>query len=415
MTTSPAATPRRERLWTVTYISSLFLTLSSNTITSMLVSTLPLFIQSRGGTNTEAGLMVTLFTFSVLLVRPLAGYLIDHIGRKPVLLVGFVMVLLPCVGYYLQPGTTLIGVLRVLQGTGFGLQTTAIATIFADIVPPRRRAEGLGYSGVVSSLTSAIGPAIGLWLMAAADFGVLTLVALVLCAAGLLLGVGLRPSRYYDVSPEDAQAGEPVHPLEAKSKEPFSFFDRLIEKSAIPAAIVLFFLAFDYAAILTYLAPYAALKNIPDISLFFWIYALCMLLSRPLINWISKKIGVRRIIIPGNIFLLASFLSLVFATTITHFILAAVAFGIGFGIGQPALITIVTDLAPAERRGVANSTFFIAMDLGIGLGAVVWSLVSQTVSNQAVFAGAVIGIILSCLAYYLLLRRQLNPEPTVLS
>lgn len=412
MVASPIKPFHRERLWTFPYIASLFLTLSSNTITSMLVSTLPLFIQTRGGSPAEAGLMVTLFTFSVLLIRPFAGYLIDHIGRKPVLLVGFVLVLLPCVGYYLQPGTSLIGVLRVLQGIGFGLQTTAIATIFADIVPPRRRAEGLGYSGVVSSLTSAIGPAIGLWLMATAHFGILALVALLLCLSGLILGVVLRPSRQHDSPQKDARQTADGQLLDTKRGGAARILDRLIEKSAVPAAIVLFFLAFDYAAILTFLSPYAASKNIPDISLFFWIYAVCMLLSRPLINWVSKRIGVRRIIVPGNLFLLASFVLLIFAANMTHFILAAVAFGIGFGIGQPALITIITDLAPVHRRGVANATFFIAMDLGIGLGAVVWAAISQALNYQAVFVGASAGIILSCLAYYLLLRLQLKRRIT---
>ena len=51
--------------------------------------------------------------------------------------------------------------------------------------------------------------------------------------------------------------------------------------------------------------------------------------------------------------------------------LAAVLYGLGSSWPMPALNAVVIRLAPPERRGAANATFFTFLDLGVGLGTIV--------------------------------------------
>src|SRR5699024_12827049 len=51
-------------------------------------------------------------------------------------------------------------------------------------------------------------------------------------------------------------------------------------------------------------------------------------------------------------------------------LVAAVLYGLGFGCVQPALQAWAVKDAPANRKGMANATFFSFFDLGIGAAAI---------------------------------------------
>ncbi|SJU32539.1 Uncharacterised protein [Clostridioides difficile] len=49
----------------------------------------------------------------------------------------------------------MIILLRIFQGFGFGISSTAVATIVTDVTPKSRMLEGIGYSGVGITITTA--------------------------------------------------------------------------------------------------------------------------------------------------------------------------------------------------------------------------------------------------------------------
>src|SRR5699024_10029463 len=75
-------------------------------------------------------------------------------------------------------------VVRVIQGVGWGFSTTATGTIATDLIPPKRRGEGLGYYGLSGNIALAFGPALGLALADIISFKMLFLISsgLGLCA-----------------------------------------------------------------------------------------------------------------------------------------------------------------------------------------------------------------------------------------
>lgn len=65
-------------------------------------------------------------------------------------------------------------------------------------------------------------------------------------------------------------------------------------------------------------------------------------------------------------------------------LIAAVCYAIGYGSVQPTLNTLVIASAPSNKRGAANSTFFSALDLGIGSGALIWGLLAPIISYSGI-------------------------------
>lgn len=78
------------------------------------------------------------------------------------MILGVVITAFSTIGYIFSNGIILLVIFRVMQGFGFGISSTAIATIVTDVTPPARMLEGIGYSGVGITITTAIGPSMAL-------------------------------------------------------------------------------------------------------------------------------------------------------------------------------------------------------------------------------------------------------------
>jgi MFS family permease len=155
----------RKQLWTKDYTVVIFYSLLVYVVHFMLIATLPLYVKEIGGDNFTVGLVMGIYSFAALISRPFVGKALDRMGRKPLLIFGSLLFLL---GAFLQivfPAAGMIFALRIIQGIGFGANTTAFGTMIADLTPPNRLAEGIGYFGITNPLGMAIGPVIGLVLV----------------------------------------------------------------------------------------------------------------------------------------------------------------------------------------------------------------------------------------------------------
>ena len=64
---------------------------------------------------------------------------------------------------------------------------------------------------------------------------------------------------------------------------------------------------------------------------------------------------------------------------------SAVILGFGHGVVWPTFQAMINNIVLPHRRGAANSTAFIAMDLGMGLGMIIAGAVSQVFSISVAF------------------------------
>jgi len=122
---------------------------------------------------------------------------------------------------------------------------------------------------------------------------------------------------------------------------------------------------------------------------------------------LADRHGAGKVLAPGMFLIAGALLSLITATTLPVFLLAGVLYGLGFGAVQPVLNAVTITLAPVQRRGAANATFFSAMDLGIGLGAMILWLISQKMGYSFMYGSSVVFIIIALALYFAVLKGKL--------
>ncbi|MCB8815107.1 MFS transporter [Desulfosporosinus shakirovi] len=382
-----------DRIWDKTFFLILSVSFLMFLSMYMLLPTLPLYAQTLGGNETIAGTIVGIFTLSAVLVRPWFGNLLDRKGRRMILIIGVSIFLISVLAYNLAFTIISLLALRVVHGIGWGASTTATGTMASDVIPASRRAEGMGYYGIAATIAMSLGPALGLYLIKYSNYSVL------FTSSAILAGLGLVGSFFINYE-------LPRIKTQSENKSPV-VKGVILEKTALPPALVLFFITLTYGGIITFLPLYADSRGVKNIGIFFTVYALVLLFSRPLIGKLADRYGVRKFLVPGILLIGIALLLLVKASSLPMFLLVAVFYGLGFGTVQPILNALVISLSPPQRRGAANATFAVAMDLGIGLGAVSLGFLAQKTSYVYMYGSSAIFVLFALVMYYALLRKKL--------
>ena len=320
----------------------------------LILPIMPLYVASLGGTSTQIGLIIGLFAFVAMFMRPLAGWLIDTRGNQKVLVVGMAIFLLASLGYILTPSVQGILALRLFHGMGMGLFPTAATVVVAELAPPARRGEAMGWFGIANSLSIVLGPTAGLAVVSRMGYATIFLLAAVVAALGLVcIGIGQlpRPTR------------KPARI--ARLPRPRDVFSRA---ALLPSSILLF-LCLSYGSVISFIPIVATQRGLANPGLFFTVYAMAMLLVRSKAGEISDRRGRATVILPGMVIAAISLAILGVTSGPTGVLLGAAIYGVGFGCVQPALMALTTDRAPVEERGKAMGTFYMAWELGIAAGA----------------------------------------------
>ena len=176
------------QIFTKRFISLFFTNLSIFLVFYSLITTLPLYASGLlGRTDDEAGLLVTAFLVSAILMRPFSGKLLDLYGKKRLLFISLLLYLVCTILYLVFKEFTVLLGLRFFQGIWFSIATTAAGALAADIIPNKRKGTGLGYFTMSTNLAIVIGPFIGLLVIQYASFDALFIVLAVIVAIGSVL------------------------------------------------------------------------------------------------------------------------------------------------------------------------------------------------------------------------------------
>ncbi|MBU3107550.1 MFS transporter [Clostridium gasigenes] len=375
-----------ERLWTKNYI---MLTITALLLFSgfyLLMPTLPMFIKEIGGSESQVGFIVGVFTISAVIVRPIVGGLMDKYGRRVFIISGLIFFAITMYFYDFVTVIIFLVILRILHGISWALATTSIGTAVTDVIPKSRRGEGMGWYGLSMTLGMALGPILGLWVAKSFSFHYLFLLCTALALIAFILAFFTK-----------------IPVIKNTHKNTISFF----EKDLLPMAIVTFFLSITFGGITTFLPLFAAKIQV-NVGTFFLVYALTLTVTRPITGKISDKYGEDVIIIPALFILIVALLVLTFTKGTVGLVITAILYGIGFGSAQPALQVAILRLAKPEKIGVANATFFTAFDLGIGLGSIGLGFVSQLMGYQALFIVCAISALISLLYFTVFVKKTLK-------
>jgi len=377
----------QQNLWTRDFVLIMGVNLFIFVGFQMLMPTLPVYAVKLGGADTMAGLVVGIFTISSVLTRPLAGRALDIYGRKGIYLLGLAIFVVSVLAYNWVPTLLVLMLFRFVHGVGWGASGTAASTIASDIIPKPRLGEGMGYFGLTSTLAMAIAPALGLFLEEHYGFSSLFFISALSATMAVLLALLLR---YRD-------------PVSKNIPRPGQQGSRgrvgLLERTALRPAAVVFLVTMTYGAVVSFLALYAKDLGVANVGPFFSLYALTLMLIRPLSGRLADRKGFAIIMVPGLVGIVAALLVIAGAHSLLPLLVAAVLYGFGFGAVQPSLQAMAVMHVPSFRRGAANATFLTGFDLGIGIGSMLWGGVAAAVGYSRMYLVAIIPAVLALIIF----------------
>jgi len=380
------------KLWTKQFVLIILLNLFLFFGFQMMMPTFPLFVESLGANESLIGLISGAFTLTTLFARPFSGVALDRIGRKQVLFVGLGIFLVATFAYSYLPALLIVFAFRMIHGLGWGFAGTATNTIASEELPKPRFAEGMGYFSLSTSLAMAVAPAAGLFLMSASNFSTVTYIAGGLVIVGIILTFFLK-------TPPKACDAE----IKAEEKPQKT---SLYEKTAIRPAFIMFFATLTYGTIVSFISIYAQQEGVKSIGLFFTVYAVTLLFSRPLAGKLIDRKGYDYALIPGMLFLMVGIFFISIAHTLTVFLIAGFFYGIGFGATHPSLQAMATRTVAKNRLGAANATFFTGFDLGMGIGAMVFGKIASMVGYSHMYLISMFCALIGLIVYLVFVRKH---------
>jgi MFS family permease len=383
----------KEKIWTRDFILICLANFFIFFGFQMTLPTLPLFVKELGGSDQLIGVIVGIFTFSALVLRPYAGHALESKGRQFVYMTGLAIFVVSVGSFAFIGSIAILLIVRVLQGVGWGLSTTATGTIATDIIPASRRGEGFGYFGLSGNIALAFGPGLGLALVGKISFMSLFLISAAFGLVAFLLSAKVRYKKVEEI-PEKAATPR---------------FD-IFEKTAIQPSILVLFITFTFGGIATFLPLHAIERNVAGIEAYFLVYAALLLISRTFAGKVYDKKGHLYVFLPGTIMILIAMILLAWLPTTFILLVAAGLYGFGFGTVQPALQAWAVEKAAGNRKGMANATFFSFFDLGIGLGAIIFGQIAFLFNYSTIYATGAFSILISMLVYIFLVMRARKLE-----
>ena len=381
-----AAVPGLDRrtLWTL---------LAGNALTGIgigfFIPILPLFIRSRGGGALLVGLVFAGGVVGRALAQYPGGWLADRFGRKPVI-VGALLVYALLFPLYLLPLPVvfLVG-LRVVHALAAGAYLPAAAAMIGDLGGARKaRAFGLLRSSDMAGMV--LGPVVG-GIVAGFDLGAVFLVGTGFCllATGMML---FLPSVH---GPRAAAARR------ATETAPFPLGQvlwRLAPFLALAMPLQWAFATYDTIWSL-FLTSRGATYF--EVGISFATYGIPILVLGGLAGTFVDRFGRLRSAI-GSVLAFAVFLAIY---PLIHSVLVLILFGLVEGTltlpSNPALLTGVSEAAPAGAQGRTQGTFQTASYGAEAVGALVAGGLYDLAPAAAFWTGAVLIVIGTAVAVVL--------------
>lgn len=358
----------------------------------MVLSTFPFFISYLGYSESVSGICVAVFCLVSVILRPIVGYMLDSGKRKGILLIGLILMALMPLGYLLVytviSSIILTIIFRLFHGVALAFSNTSTATIASDIIPKERFSEGMGMFGMATALATAFAPAIGEWLMSK-GFDVLFLIATTIMVISLILLYFLKTPKIK------------VEKIKFNVK-------KLIEKTAVPASLVILVFLLTYGTLENYVLKFVSVENNITISggLYFTLMAVMLLVTRIVLGKLADKKGEAIFVYSCNIAMLIALILLGICPNNVTFVISALLSGYAFGGIEPALQAMAVNIAPLDRRGAANSTFLCAYDIGIGIGGFLAGILIDNIGYSSTFLVMAIANILAIFIYILIGRKH---------
>ncbi|MCR4610270.1 MAG: MFS transporter [Lachnospiraceae bacterium] len=388
------------KLWNSKYITFIFLQTLNFALLYFTFPVIPKYSVSLGYDLSQAGVLSGGFAIASLLARPVTGFCIDNFDRKKVLIISITVCGLATAALSVTSNIWVLLVFRLIYGAAFAFSSTTLFSCGTDCIPEDRTAEGVGYFGLGIALSAAIGPPVGLLLNNM--FGA-RILFYIMGGLSIVIVIWILFVKIPKITT--------VKVKEKVKLSPSSF----IEKKAIILAVLVIPFAFSNGFINSFITLTAESRHIVGISAYFTVFAIAMMVLKPISGKMQDKFGLSSVLIPAFICTAIASSIISFAGSLALMIVAALLMAFGQGAGQPSLQSATVTSVEKARQGVAIGTYYIGLDLGNGIGNIAGGAVADALGYHGAYilcAGTLVAGLVVYIVYALINRRR-NHEANV--
>ncbi len=357
--------------------------------------TLPLFIETLGGSGQQIGIVMASFAIGLIVARPTLSRLADERGRKLVMIIGLSAIAIAPFGYLLVQmlphvifpvdvlgypltidGSMLaLMAIRAFHGLSIAAFVVAYSALVLDIAPPTRRGELIGYMSLVNPVGMALGPALGGFLYEARGFFTAFLAMGILGIMGLLLILRLE---------------EPYRPVSTVTngarRQSEKFWQLLWTGRVRVPAIVLLLVGLAFGTLSTFVPLYVREVGLDlNVGLIYTASALASFISRLMVGRASDLHGRGRFITASLGLYSLSMAVFWLANSAPIFLLAGLIQGFAAGTLIPMIAALMGDRSLPNERGRTFGLAMVGFDLGIAFAGPIFGTIADGLGYRGIF------------------------------
>ena len=326
------------------------------------------FAGSLGATAAFMGVIGGLMNVCSLVVRPIAGNLSDIMRKRRIATIGSIVLAVSTSLYAVATDPVQIAVLRLVSGAGYAFCSVCMSTWFASLLPPEHVGSGMGMFGMMNALGMAVGPAIALAITDAFGYRPALLFGGVMAAMTMVLvqfvsNPGEPPART-----AERPSAHPAHKL------------AILDTRVVPAAAIIALFTIPYMAIQSFLVTFVEQRGLDlSVSLFFPVYAIVLLVLRFALKRQFDSVKFGPFLFAASASAVASLVLLTLMRGNLAMFAAAACMAGGYGIMCSVCQSTAVRLVGPEHAGMANSTYYMGLDIGMSTGPVIGGMLFGSV------------------------------------
>ena len=346
------AAESKETIWTRNFIVLCIMNFVGFLGQTAINSLMQIHMDGLGASATVIGVVIGISSGVALLMRPVAGSIIDGASKKFLLMLCEFLYAVAIFGYAFSSTVFLTVVFRFVYGLGMGFFGAVNLAMATDALPKSRIASGIGIFSLMTVAGQAVGPLICIEVAERYGVSKAFLLAGTFTAVGFLLGFLLK------------------YPKRERQKIQIKISGAVAKEAMLPG-ILFFLLMSASSSVSSFIYLFAAEKGVPGVSRFFLVNAVILLVVRPVVGKISDRYGVLKTLYPSLAIFAVMLLLMPQLKSQAMLYVLALLYSLGYGTANPSMQALCMKLTPENKRGAGTNTFYLFSDLGLFIGPVV--------------------------------------------
>ena len=386
------------------FMTLFFIVFATITGVGIVVPLLPIYAHDMGAAGIYVAMIFGAFSLSRTCLLPWFGRLSDRHGRKPFILTGLVIYALISLAFVFTERVETLILARFFQGMGSAMIMPVVQAYVGEITHEGTEGYSMGLFNLSMFLSLSLGPLVGgfildLWSMDAAfvAMGALSVVAFGLCLIYL-------PPRALEETPQGGRRELPWREILGEKK----FWGLLTFRYAYTACI---------GTIWCFLPLYADREFGLSGSRIGFLVMLGVFVSGSLqlpMGYVADRANKRIMGLLGGMVSCWGMYLIFRAGSFSDLLLGVSVFGMGGGVGMPAVTALAVRYGDAKRAmGTVMSVMTVAHSLGMFTGSLLAGIAMDSIDLKFAFLLAMAMMGMGAVTFFILQRPGIGLEHRV--